>query len=494
MKSFAAGFLTLVLLSGCAGFDQERHLAPLFSELSLAGGEREVEAFGGAVVLRKSPVDGKVRYWAVRPLISRTERSPEETYWSFLPPLGSHRSTPTDEVFQLLPITRFARQYHEGKPSTWSLLTLPGIYWAKTNDNRIVRAWFPFGGVVEHFLSMDRAVFFLFPLYTKIERHGRTTRHFLWPVFTYADGAGGKAWRVWPLIGNNSWEGRYDRWFLFWPFFSWQHNDISRAAERQQHSWMIWPLFGHSQRGASQSWTGLWPFFGYSTNPEKEFWAWDGPWPFVRFQDPGTSGQATRWRIWPLYSYYEGDDLTSRWIAWPFYNRRTERYTDATKDATNLFPIWHSWDRVDRGKGRSRWRKLFPLFRYYGAEEKNEEFFAFPTLNPLWRLQFIDEHFAWMWELYSNRRTDEVVQQRSWLGLWRREMDPNEDRKSLSGIWARRKYTRDGEAVKETSLLLGLLRWRTTSEGSSMLLPAFPGPGWPLDREVRTLPEQEDTP
>lgn len=456
----------------------------------MAGGDRSIEAFGGAVVLVRRQSDGSVRYWAIRPLISREERPAEETFWWFLPPLGTQRVRPEERVLQFLPVMRYAAQYPEGQPSTWTLLALPGIYWAKTNDDRIVRAWFPFGGIVEEFLSFDRAWFVLFPLYTHIERAGRTTRHVLWPFFTISTGEGGPAGRVWPLLGVNRWEGRYERWFFLWPFFHWQKGDQGLREELHSESWMVWPLYGRRKRGASRSWTALWPFFGRTTNPEKDFWAWDGPWPFVRLQEPGTSGQARRWRFWPFYSFYEGDGLTSRWILWPLFNRRLERYPDATKKTTYLFPFWHSWDRTDRGKGDSEWRKLFPVFRYARREEGNGFFFAFPALNPLWRLQFVDEHYAWMWELYSVRRFEDQVRERSWLGLWRREKDRDEDRRSLVGLWARRDYALEGRDVTETSLLFGLLRWRTTEKGRSLLRPAIPGPGWPLKRTVRTLPQE----
>ena len=33
-----------------------------------------------------------------------------------------------------------------------------------------------------------------------------------------------------------------------------------------------------------------------------------------------------------------------------------------------------------------------------------------------------------------------------------------------------------------TSLLFGLLRWRSGPDGFGFLLPAIPGPGWPLER------------
>ena len=99
-----------------------------------------------------------------------------------------------------------------------------------------------------------------------------------------------------------------------------------------------------------------------------------------------------------------------------------------------------------------------------------------------------------MWELYSTHRVEDIVRERSWLGLYRRERDANEDRRSFVGLWGLRKYWAEGEPVRETSLLFGLVRWRKAGAGRSFLPPAFPGPGWPLERQVRTLPAEEAAP
>ena len=466
-------------------------MAPLFSELSLAGGEREVEALAGSLLLRRDVTTGETRYWALRPFLSDERLSETERVSWVLPPLGTYKRSPDEDVFQLLPLLRFAQQFPVGASTTWTLLALPGIYWSKTNDGRVVRAWFPFGGVVERFLSFDRAEFVLFPLWARSERAKRISHHVLWPIFCYTSGAGGAAWRVWPLVGVDRYEGRHERWFALWPILHWQRDDL--ATRTPGSSWLVWPLLGRRTQGTSSSWTALWPFFGYSENEAKGFWAWDGPWPLAVFQQPGTSGQALRERVWPFYSRFEGDGLNSRYVLSPFYNVRHEEYPRVTKDTTYLLPFWHAWDKEDEALGRSEWRKLFPLWRSYRAEEPEEEFQAFPALNPFYRLGFVDEHYAWMWELYSERRVEDRVQQRSWLGVWRREKDRDEDRRSLSMAWARRDYSVDGEPVSETSLLLGLLRWRSGPDGFGFLPPAFPGPGWPLRRVPSSLHEEVDS-
>ncbi len=479
----------LPLLGACAGIDQERHLAPFFTELSIAGGDREIEAFGGSLLVRRDHTSGETRYRALRPFFSDEVRSSTERFAWFLPPLGTYRRSPDEDVFQFLPIVRFAQQYPVGDHSTWSLLALPGIYWAKTNDGRVVRAWFPFGGIVEHFISFDRAEFVLFPLWARTRRAGRVTYHFLWPIFCITTGAGGRSWRVWPLVGVDRWVDRYERWFFLWPLLHWQREHLS--SKTPEKAWLVWPFFGRRTRGSSSSWTALWPLFGYTENEQKGFWAWDGPWPLVVFQQPGESGQALRERVWPLYSRFEGDGLTSRYYLWPFYNVRREEYARVTKNTTYIFPFWHAWDKEDLDHGHSEWRKLFPLFRTYSSEHPDEDFYAFPALNPFYRLRFVDEHYAWMWELFAERRVADRVRQRSWLGLWRREKDRDEDRRSLSMLWARRDYSRRGRPVHETSILLGLIRWRRGPEGFAFLRPAFPGPGWPLERIPNSLPGKE---
>jgi len=91
----------------------------------------------------------------------------------------------------------------------------------------------------------------------------------------------------------------------------------------------------------------------------------------------------------------------------------------------------------------------------------------------------------WEWEEEPAFRRERAL-----LGLYRRERGRGEDRVSVSGLWARRSYERDGHAVHETSLLFGLVRWRVTEgEGFDMLRPAFPGPGWPRPAQAAEAAE-----
>lgn len=498
----ATALMAALLAAGCAGARTERNLAPLYSSHSTAGGVPEVEALGGVALFRQDPVTGERRYWAVRPLVSNRFEPDGDRFAWFLPPLGfiDDRVTKGRNVAQFLPIARYATETREDGTSTWSLLVLPGIYWAKHADGEMQRAFFPFFADLKSFLSFDRLRFFLFPLWVRTERYGRTTDYFLWPFFSVSRGTGGTGFRAWPLFGVNRWEGRYDRKYALWPIFHWQTNDIQYGEDQTQHSWMVWPLIGRARRGPASNTTVLWPLFGYTTDPETGFWAWDGPWPLVVFQG-GDPDRAVRRRVWPVFSYFKGGGLTSRWWIWPIFNHRTEEYIDGDREATYVLPFWRSYRRhrevVEMGgvpiqpedgpPGTERFRKLWPLGKVRSAPGESDV--AVVDLNPFQELEFVDEHYSWLWELYTREARADQVRSRSWLGLWRREKDADEDRRSLSALWSARSYTRAGRRAEERSWLLGLVRYRTVEgQGTTLLAPAFPGPGWPMARVPSSIP------
>ncbi|MFT4539073.1 MAG: hypothetical protein ACI841_002967 [Planctomycetota bacterium] len=489
----------LALGTGCAGLQSERHLAPLFTQVSPAGGGMDIEAIGGALRWRRGP-EGRTEEWALRPLVSLWPREGPDYTAHLLPPLGRFDREDKKVVYRFLPLVRYASEINDSGDNVWSLLTMiPPIYWRKTEDGRTVRAIFPIGGVLEKFLGFDRVDFALWPLFVRVQRGGRTNYHFPWPFFSYGHGEGGVSWRIWPLIGNDRWEGRYNRWFFLWPLFNWQHNRQSRSETEREKRWMVWPLAGYKERGAYRSYTFLWPFFGYAENEDNGWWAWDGPWPLVRFLEPGETGGPTRYRVWPLYSYYEGDGLTSRWYMWPLLNTRQETYADEDRETTLLLPFWQSIDDKSRAEGERRqdrsldnhYRKLWPLFQVEYGDKGSR--FAAPALNPLWRMPIIDYHYAWLYELYTRRTQGDHSSSRSWLGLYRREKDADENRRSFVGLWGQRDYSMAGRRVTERSFLFGLLRLRTTEgRGTEFLWPALPGPGWPVQRVPNSLLPRSD--
>lgn len=495
LLSAAAAALALLVCAGCAASGSERVLSPLLSVHSRAGGEEEVEALAGAVQARRSRTDGPWSHWALRPLVYRDKTSDGDATTHFLTPLGIEKSRPNEYLWQFLPVARWERHKTDAGGEVKTFFSLPGLYWSRREDGRTIRAWFPFSGVMENFLSYDRIEFSLFPLWLRTRRGNDVTKHVLFPLVSWTGPSdpgqpSARGSHVLPLYSHAEKPEGYDRWSFAWPVFHWQENDLRLPEDKQERRWMVFPVLGRSERGERVDWIALWPFFGYGSDPRTGYFAFDAPWPFVRWLDAPTEG-AVRRRFWPFWSYYKDPTLESRWVLFPLVNRRTETYDDATVEGFDVLPFWQESTRRDKEGGERGWRKLWPLYEETVREPWEREH-AFPALNPLWQTPEIDEMYAWIWELWRERVDHDVVRQRSWLGLWRREQDETEDRRNLSFLWARREWTDERGAQTETSLLFGLLRWRTLEPAAGgaaerELLPAaFPGPGWPLQRGERS--------
>jgi hypothetical protein len=433
--------------------------------------------------------------WGLRPLFLHRPRPavhrPDELNRTrFLYPLGKVDSNSTELRWWLLPVADYRRERTE-EGEKWHFLMLPGIYLSRLPDGRRASAWFPFGGTVQELFTFERVDFVLAPLFLRTVQQGRTTWHFPWPFVMYRSGPDGGGWRLWPLVGHSWVDDRYDRWFALWPVFNFNRENLKSAAPYHETQWSVFPFYGRRTRGSWTSQTVLWPFFGYASDPATGFWALDAPWPLVRFQVPGDQrlvplpdkqGAYTRRRVWPFYSYYEGDDMVSRWYAWPLVNRRHEEYEDGERDALAVLPFYQRWNRVD-DDGRTRsFQKIWPLHQY--ARVGEVESHLFPQLSPFWYWPELDDHYAWLYAVYTADHGPDLTREHALWGLWRREHDAGEQRTYLSGLWSRRAYLDEDGPVTEHSLLLGLLRWRTDSTGTTLLAPALPGPGWPVRRSA----------
>ncbi|MCB9915757.1 MAG: hypothetical protein H6828_11505 [Planctomycetes bacterium] len=482
------------LLPACAGPGAEQHLAPFYTHVSRAGGGVEHEALAGAVTARRDALDGPFTRWGLRPLFLHYPYRDERSQTQFLYPLGRVVRGGGEFKWWLLPIADYRReQTEEGRK--WSFLSLPGLYFARFPDGRRTSAWFPVGGHVEELLTWDELDFALWPLWMRSARQGRVTNHVLFPVLAWTSAPDGGGWRVWPLAGRSWVDDRYDRRWALWPVLNYHRENLKADPQQQQTRWTIFPLYAQTTQASYKATTVLWPFFGYARDTKTGFWAWDGPWPLVRIQRAGEKdllpvpvnpGKVERTRFWPFWSRYEGDGLVSSWYAWPIVNVRHESSMLAERDGLMILPFWQSFDRLDAAGGGLAYEKLWPLYQYereVDAEGAEVRRYMFPQLLPLWRWPDLDAHYSWLYELYAAELGTDVSHERALFGLWRREVDAGEDRVYVSGLWSRRRYQSEGARVSEHSLLFGLVRWRSSSaDGLSFLRPAFPGPGWPLER------------
>jgi hypothetical protein len=482
----ALGALLAAGASACAASGADIHLAPLYSRTHTADAGVETDVLGGLWRHRRNVSDGRLEDLTFGPIYSHSPTE-EGHLTHFLVPLGYGSERGDEARATLYPIYIWGRTPEQDGSSTWQLASLPGVLIEGNERTGVQFGIFPLWGAFEDFVTFDQLVFVLWPIFVYAERNERVSYHFLWPFIGWTTGGGESSFRFFPFYSRTKYEGRFDRRFFLWPFFHYQRNHLGGGGEEPETVWMVWPLYGETERGTYKAWTWLWPFFGYSRDPRNGYWALDLPWPLVRFE---RGPEVHRSRVWPFFSYTLADGLETRAFLWPLIQFRHEHSRKMIRDSTWVIPLWQSLDRLDLETGEeTTWRKLFPLFQHERRDEWRKG--SFPTLDPFWRNQLIDRHYAWMWKLWEWETEGRMRRDRSWLGLYKRERGLGEDRKSLAGLWSSRHYHVGGRAVTETSLLFGLLRWRVTrDDGFDILRPAFPGPGWPMPGAVG--PEGED--
>ena len=336
----------LSVAGACAAPGEDIHLSPLFSDLARAGGGREFEALAGAVRIRRpepgdpSETGAPHRDWALRPLVSHVAGPGDQALTQFLVPFGRDERRPDGTTSWLAPLYWFVSNEPglAGSRWNWRFLLLPGLFLGSHPDGHTRFGLLPLGGAVDEFLTWDRFSWILFPLFAKTTKNDGESWHFLWPLFNYGkSGLGGGTLRALPLYGHSIRPGRFDKRSLFWPFLQWSSEGQQLPPHEQTHRWMLWPLIGRMTRGSFQSWTFLWPFFGWSEDEETGYWAWDGPWPFVRLQGGGENATAEeRTYLWPFWSYFKGDGLESTWYGWPSSTCATRSTTTANAMASTL--------------------------------------------------------------------------------------------------------------------------------------------------------------
>jgi hypothetical protein len=424
----------------------------------------------------------------------------------------------------------------------FDLVALPGVFWSRNERGANKLGWFPFYGELDRFLTYEHVRFVLFPLYVSAARDRFTHHHLLFPILGWtwnhepAPGARPTGpdpaaprhqFRLWPLFGWNNKPGHWAEFFALWPIFQYRRGELWKPEAEQSKALAALPLIAWKRIGSYRAWSFLWPFFGFAydprgarlapdtepvpppppdpqrtaledlelerPNPAGPYWAWDGPWPLVRLQGGGRDPAAEeRTRLWPFYSHFQGDGLRWRTYAWPFVHSRQEATPSAERASFYVLPFYQALELerrrpefrpdgevVEGRASRETWNKLWPLVTSESADHWRRD--ALLALDPFSRFDWFRYHWSWLWELYAVESQGERVTTRTFLGLYRSQSDGHERRRSFTGLWSRRTTGEGRERSSETSLLFGLLRWRSGpgEDDPGLVRPAFPGPGWP---------------
>ena len=470
------GWATLAAfgLAACAAPDAEIHLAPLFSRHTVPGYDR-AEAAGG--IFRYGEIGGAVS-WALSPFYWRLRQPDGNVDSDFLYPLGRYQHDPERPrtYARLFPLFwREAETRADGVEDVdWSALT--PLFWggSSSDGQENYFAFFPVIGTLKDFLTYDEVKFLLFPLYMRNQKEERKSTHVLWPIVGWTEGSE-RGWHIFPFYGKAEVPGEYKRAYFMWPLVSIAHNELDQ--KEPQHGWLVLPLGGQIRQGDYTATTVLWPVFGHAAKPSTGYRSWQ-VWPILKFESGGTQPRQTIRRILPFYVRFEDAQTEYTVWMWPLFWRRHDHFGGLERHSFYAVPFYARSATLREDGRRERAERFWPLARVQEDDLGNERFAVLsPGLEPLLNSDQLSRNLGFAFEVWSGGAdaAQGLRERRLFLDLYHRAEGGGHKRWSipvLGGQWT------EPDGTVHTSLLLGLLRWRS-GPGGGLEEPAFPGPGWP---------------
>lgn len=459
-KYFIISLLGVGWSLACAAFGAEPISAgPLYEHyhLTLSPGER-TEIVSPFFYSEQKDTQHQ---WAVPPLMSHTE-DPVTEYeeFDFLYPVLTYDRFGVEhrwQFFQLFSIAGGKKQ-DESRARRFTLFPLY-FQQRSTIPSENYTAIVPFYGHLQNRLFRDEIDFVLFPIYSKTRKKDIITYNIPYPVYHKRHGDGLEGWQVWPFTGreqkvlttqtNSSGEiktnGGHDHFFVMWPFYTRNTNDIGMENLAEQKALIPFYTIYRSKQRDSTAWG--WPFgVTHTVDREKKYEEWDAPWPLIEFAH-GTG--KTEQRVWPFFSQAHNNDLDAGWYLWPVYKYNTVHSAPLYRNRTRILFFLYS-DMVLRSTETGRETRrvdLWPFFTHRRDYNGNERLQVLAILEPIFpNNKSIERDYG---PVYS---------------FWRAEKNPKTGAKSQSLLW--NMYRREtAPQTKKISLLFGLFKYQSTPAG-----------------------------
>ncbi|MBN2683708.1 MAG: hypothetical protein JXR40_00380 [Pontiellaceae bacterium] len=387
-----------------------------------------------------------VRMRAVRPFYSSVET---EERWEkdYLWPLYVRKGF-KDEEYARFFVVGWHNDFSsgEGRERTW---VLPIYFQGRAADGENYFGLFPLGGHLRDFLGRDRIDFALFPLWARSQVNEVKTTSVLWPIYSRTQGDGVDRFRIWPLYGESTLEGSYQKKFVLWPIFS---SVKYTNPGNPGGGFILFPLYGHVQTEKGDNHWILPPFFRFAEGGGQRII--NAPWPFIQLSD----GDVYKRYLWPLYGKKQAGSSTQKFWLWPvIWDRKTE-LGDRTQERFNVMPFFYSEKEVltkavgeaEVGDTASKYWKVWPLMSWDQRGETSR--FRLLDLWPMRETDGVERNWAPLWTLYRRMENDGAVQHRLLWGIYEQEK---------------------GKGSAEWSLLKGLVKYKKTERGSSFRVLFF---------------------
>lgn len=460
-------------------FDPEVNLWPfVYYDKDEATGLKELDVFYPFFTWQWGSKSDEIFF---RPFYNRKEIAKEDLVRTeFLWPLGFSTQKGQRSYTQFFPFYFFTKDT-EGERAEHNRTLFPFFFSKGDKKQKKDFAIFPFYGTFHNRFGKDNISFVLWPLYTRVTEGGRETFNLLWPIFAYTRVSDGFGYKVWPISGHLEKRGRYEKGFLFWPFYTYMNANIKGAGTYR--GWASAPFYVSERTPFSDSQSVLWPLFSSVDNRRDRSKKWTYPWPIAARI---SSEKRQKNMFLPLWNYDRTEMSETRSIAYPFNWWRTDRYEHYVVSTRRFVPVY--WSRneswPDEGK-KARLLQGWPLFKHREEKDGSLEFET-PSLYPLLDDTSWNRNWGPFFSLYhSDKSADEASISSSFFWkLARFEKKPGIYFAEVKPFFLY--YKGDDDRTVRLSMLFNLIRYEQKDAiRSAKLLYLF---SVPLGKPKKTVP------
>jgi hypothetical protein len=417
----------------------------------------------GPLFERRVQPDGKAAT-AVRPLWNWNDAEPRRATGDALWPIASTHALDDQRHW------RFLNAYSDDFSATnaqsrYRTVIFPFLFWGRNAQGEPYFACFPLGGKLDEYLTRDRMVFVLFPLYAYSRIENSETYSALWPMFSMTSGGKTSAYRIFPFYGRTTHGDDWTRHFVLWPLW----NSVTyNYPQSKGNGYMLFPLFGHVKLTDQETWMALPPFFRWSTSEKLNML--NCPWPIVQY----SSGLVDKLYVWPLWGTKKTERAKSSFLVWPIVSWDEMQRRDETLSRFRALPLVQ-YERRSRPAGTNgtasanvleRYFQFWPLFSYWreGAATRLRALDLWPQKNT----RPIESNLAPFWTLYSRRGLGAAAEHELLWGLYRQRDDGQGHRRTSLFPLFSTAASAQGAGARRTKLLMGLFSYER--EGSRKAL------------------------
>jgi hypothetical protein len=430
---------------------------PLFS-YDTSGGQKEVEVLGPLFTWREAKEGTE---WGLRPLVYRTDYPTQELRrWEFLYPLGKYQLKEGDSKFYLVPFSLSRDEVTSSAPvrreRNSSIVT---AFWGRTDKDESYGGFFPIAGQFKKRFSRDRIVFYLWPLYSRIEDEGEITWRIPWPVVSLMGGKA-KGLYIWPLWGHKVRADEYSKGFVLWPFYGYVDQDLN--TDKPVSTRFYLPFYATVRSPGARADTFIPPLFFHQRVDDPTFEKWEFPWPFFTL----VRGEGVReTQVFPLFRTREEEQKERVYYLWPLYKYEWDLMTSEEETVRRFLLInkYRIVKELDTGK-EALDTNLWPLFDYRRGFEGEKSFYIFPLLpyhdDALERNTY---PLLWVYR-YIRSPEGEILSDFLW-GLYRRRQSAEFSSTQFAFLL---RLEHEGKERFSLSILEGLIRYQGTPEGGKV--------------------------